>query len=122
MAMDERGENYQVAQTSQRLSIDDFKEYYCEYYHRGVYCGVEQTGRTVIKSRSSEIRLYVDAVVGDVQIELAEKVNGAWVTTHTEVTQPGFIARAYTFDEERLRRARVIRANNDVYHIAVLTD
>ncbi|WP_428266751.1 hypothetical protein [Haliangium sp.] len=122
VAVDGGPDALQVDQSSQLLTVDEFRDYYCDPYHRGVYCGTEQTGRTVIKNRSQDIWIYVNSVSGSVTLELAEKVDGAWVTTHTEVAEPGFVERAYTFEDVKLRRARVIKARDDVYHVAVLSD
>ena len=114
---------FEVAEATQLLSSADFKEYYCDPYHKATYCGVEQTGRTVVKNRSKDIWIYVNSVQGGVQFELAEKIGNQWVTTHQEIADdPGFVERAYTFDTEALRRARVIKANGDIYHVSILAD
>lgn len=113
----------EVAQTSQLLASEDFRAYYCDDTHKASYCGVEQTGRTVVKNRSKDIWIYVNSVEGGVQLELAEKVGNTWVTTHQETADdPGFVERAYNFDTVALRRARVIKANGDLYHVAILAD
>jgi len=122
MEMNSEADFLEVGEVTHLLSVDDFKDYYCDYYHKAVYCGVEQSGRTVIKNRSKDIWIYVNSLSGNVQLELAERIDGTWVTTHTETAEPGFVARAYTFEEPAMRRARVIKANGEVYHVAVLAD
>jgi predicted small secreted protein len=112
-----------IDQTAQLLSSADFREYYCDDSHKASYCGVEQTGHTVIKNRSKDIWIYVNSVEGGVQLELAEKRGAQWVTTHQEIADdPGFVERAYNFDTVALRRARVIKANGDIYHVSILAD
>jgi hypothetical protein len=70
-----------VDETSRLLTDADFREYYCDIYHKSSYCGLEQTGATVIKNYSKDIWIYVNSVQGSVQLELAEEINGVWVTT-----------------------------------------
>jgi hypothetical protein len=113
-----------VDDTSRLLVGADFREYYCDPYHNSSYCGLEQTGATVVENRSKDIWIYVNSVEGSVQLELAEQtILGLWVTTHRETANdPGFVERAYTFDTVAQRRARVIKANGDVYHVAILAD
>lgn len=112
-----------VDDTSRLLVGADFKEYYCDEWHKSSYCGLEQTGATVVQNRSKDIWIYVNSVQGSVQLELAEKIGGVWVTTHQETADdPGFVERAYTFATVAPRRARVIKANGDVYHVAILAD
>lgn len=112
-----------VDETSRLLVGADFREYYCDVYHKASYCGLEQTGHTVIKNYSKDIWIYVNSVQGSVQLELAEEINGVWVTTHRETaSDPGFIERAYTFATVGHRRARVVKANGDIYHVAILAD
>lgn len=113
----------EVGETSQLLVGADFKEYYCDDTHKASYCGLEQTGATVIQNRSKDIWIYVNSVEGSVQLELAEKIGGQWVTTHQEIANdPGFVERAYTFATVAPRRARVVKANNDIYHVSILAD
>lgn len=115
-------QDLEVGETSLLLANAEFKEYYCDDSHKAMYCGLEQSGVTVVQNRSKDIWIYVNAVEGNVQLELAEKVDGAWVTTHQEIAEPGFVERAYTFDTAAVRRARVIKANRDIYHVAILAD
>jgi hypothetical protein len=113
-----------VDETSRLLVGADFREYYCDIYHKASYCGLEQAGATVVKNYSKDIRIYVSSVQGSVQLELAEEtLPGISVTTHRETaSDPGFVERAYTFATVGHRRARVIKANGDIYHVAILAD
>jgi hypothetical protein len=113
-----------VDETSQLILGEDFREWYCDIYHKASYCGLEQTGATVVKNYSKDIWIYVNSVQGSVQLELAEEIlPGIWVTTHRETANnPGFIERAFTFADVAHRRARVVKANNDLYHVSILAD
>ncbi len=116
--MMEEGE-FEIGSTEQLISGPDFKGWYCNDTHKFLYCGTEQTGRTVVKNRSSDIWVYATPDDGSITVELAEKIDGVWVTTHTDTVEPGWVGRAYTFAEEKMRRARIVRAHGDVYHVSV---
>ncbi|MCG8421880.1 MAG: hypothetical protein MJE77_28500 [Proteobacteria bacterium] len=111
-----------IGAKTQLIEGEQFKDWYCSPHHKFLCCGTEQSGRTVVKSRAKDIWVYATPTDGTIQIDVAEKINGEWVTVATETAEPGWVGRGFLFDTETFRRARIIKANNDIYHVSVHGD
>lgn len=121
-------------------AAETFKQNYCNHFNdiskNFFYCGLMQSGQQVIKGNSAQLWAYVQAEIGDIVLEVAEKrypldesgnpIPGSkkqWIVKHTETILEGNFGQYFAVDDwdgiDSRRRVRIKKAKDDRYMFSV---